>query len=123
MNFFEVSLVRGEKGLYLDAGYFKLKLPSSYAELLKEAPSELLLGIRPEHIKLLSGPREGAIEAEVYVVEPLGSETVVDFRIGYEIYKLKHLGEINLEPGDKIYLEFNLNKIYLFDKKTGKSLT
>ncbi|RLE86892.1 MAG: sugar ABC transporter ATP-binding protein [Thermoprotei archaeon] len=121
MNFFEVSLVRREE-LYLDAGYFKLKLPAKYGDLLRDAPSELLLGVRPEHIKLLPGRHEEAVEAEVYVIEPLGSETIVDFKVGDNVYKLKYPGEVALRPGDKIYLEFDVDKIYLFDKESGKTL-
>lgn len=40
------------------------------------------LGIRPEDVKVVEPGSSGAMTGEVYVVEPMGSETFVDIKIG-----------------------------------------
>jgi len=42
------------------------------------------IGIRPEDMKIVAPGTPGALTAEVYVVEPMGNETLVDLRIGEE---------------------------------------
>ena len=42
------------------------------------------IGIRPEDLRLVASGTAGALGAEVYVVEPMGNETLVDLRIGEE---------------------------------------
>ena len=40
------------------------------------------LGVRPEELVLGDPSAEGALRAEVYVVEPLGNETLVEVKVG-----------------------------------------
>ena len=42
------------------------------------------LGIRPEDIRIVAADAPGAVPGEVYVVEPMGSETFVDVMVGGE---------------------------------------
>ncbi len=124
MNFFDAVLKRKNGEVILDAGEFKLTLPLSLIEAahIEEMPIEVVMGIRPEHIRVHKEKVPQSIETEVYVVEPLGSETIIDFKMGETIYKIKYHGEMRLNTGDKIYIAFDLNKIHLFDKKTGKAI-
>jgi multiple sugar transport system ATP-binding protein len=39
------------------------------------------LGVRPEDVRLVEPGDDGALGAEVYVVEPMGNETIVDVRV------------------------------------------
>ncbi len=124
MNFFDVSLVREGESLFLDSGTFKIKVPSDYVGLVeKYVGSELVLGIRPEHISIVNKEGEDVVRAKVYVLEPLGSETIVDFLLdGEKVYKIRYPGEINLNPGDEILIKFDMTKIHLFDKKNGMAI-
>jgi len=124
MNFFEATLLRKNGDLLLDAGEFKLPLPAAFAEYLREVtiPVDVVLGIRPEHIDVHRERVPGSIETEVYVIEPLGSELIIDFKMGDSIHKIKYHGEMKLNAGDKIYITFDINRIHIFDKKTGKAI-
>ncbi len=124
MNFFEGTLVEEEGKILFKSSEFAVELPYEAAKLAleKAAGSEIILGVRPEHLYIAETRTPRTIEASVYIVEPLGGETIIDFKIGDTIYKLKHKGEINLKPGDKINIAYDPNRIYIFDKKTGKSL-
>ncbi len=124
MNFFEGELVEEDGRILFKTSEFTLELPyeAGRIALRKASGSIVILGVRPEHIYVAEekGPR--SIEATVFVVEPLGSETILDFKIGDKIYKLRHEGELDFKPGDKILVTYDPDRIYLFDKKTGKAL-
>lgn len=124
MNFFDVSAEEIDGKIRLISEGFTLELPEDMSQALRQnlKEAELILGIRPEHIRLYKERRPGTFEIEVYVTEPLGSETVVDFMIGGSVYKIRYPEEIDLKPGDKAYIEFELNRIHIFDRKTGRAL-
>ena len=77
-----------------------------------------IFGVRPEHFSLAD---DGA-EAEVYMVEPTGSELQVVARLGGEdviaVFRERH----KFKPGDKIRLKPNPQLIHFFDETTGKRL-
>jgi multiple sugar transport system ATP-binding protein len=73
-------------------------------------------GIRPEHLEF----GDDGIEAEVIVVEPMGSETQVVARIGTQDIIAIFRDRRPVAPGDKIHLKPRANSAHLFDKETGK---
>ena len=81
----------------------------------------LVLGIRPEHITL--GDQDG-IPSLVEVVEPLISEQaqIVHVSLDQELCVLKISRQFRLVPGDRVRLQFDPQKIHLFDAETGKRL-
>ena len=68
--------------------------------------------------------RAGArIEAEVFVIEPLGSEVIVDLIIGGNMIKMRAPPDFRPHAGEKIHITFNKDKMHIYDKKTGKAIT
>jgi multiple sugar transport system ATP-binding protein len=47
-----------------------------------DAAGARALGVRPEDLEILPQGTPGALAGEIYVVEPMGNETLVDVRIG-----------------------------------------
>ncbi len=47
------------------------------------------LGVRPEDLQLCDPGQNGSLAAEVYVVEPLGNETLVEVRIGDSVLTVR----------------------------------
>ncbi len=123
MNFFDASFVVKDNKYILDAGSFKLYLPSDIGEIIAKQyeKGELVVGIRPEHIDITDKKEENTIEAEVYVVEPLGAETVIDAKVDKYIFKILVKGMINYNIGDKIYLKPQIKYIHVF-KKSGEAI-
>jgi multiple sugar transport system ATP-binding protein len=78
----------------------------------------LILGIRPEDLTLTTQPSEGAIEAEVYVVEPLGDRTIFDLRVGDDIVKVRTLPTFDAAPGSRLWFNADRSRIHLFDPRT-----
>jgi len=125
MNFFTVSLKYGEKqGYVLDAGDFEIGLPIELADTIVKSTSstDLVLGVRPEDIIVSKEPIENSFTAEVYVVEPLGSETIVNLKVGEYVFKSKVLGEFQALPGDRVYVRFKISKIHVFEKASRKAI-
>jgi len=86
---------------------------------------KLYVGIGPEHIEIVSISeinREDVVEARVYVVEPLGSEYIVNVVLGGEIVKVRTSRELLLSPGDTAYLKIDWSKASVFDFESGRSL-
>lgn len=75
---------------------------------------EVSLGIRPEDIAI----NQGNIAATAVVSEPLGNETIIHARVGEAPVVVKNPALTILRTGDKITLQFKLDKIILFDKAT-----
>lgn len=124
MNFIDCHLTREAEKVYVDAGVFKLPLEGYLAEMLKDvdAGEELVFGIRPEDITLETKEKKNGIQGEIFTLEPLGSEVIVDIKIGEIIFKLRENAAFKAKAGEKVWLSFREDKIYIFDKKSGKSL-
>jgi multiple sugar transport system ATP-binding protein len=124
MNFINCSLKEFDGEYALDAGEFTIKLPKDIGLIVKEKAesSELVLGIRPEDITVYESAVPEAIETEVYVIEPLGSENVIDLKIGENLIKAISPPTLWLKIGDKAYINFNKEKMHIFNKKTEKAI-
>ncbi|RLE91703.1 MAG: sugar ABC transporter ATP-binding protein [Thermoprotei archaeon] len=125
MNFIDGVLSVRDDEAVVEIEDISIKLPKPHAGFFKGFPAEteVVLGIRPENIVVSRVPLKGQINirTEVYVVEPMGSETIVNFIIGGRIFKAKTTN-VNFTSGDKIYVSFTPDKLYLFKKKTGKNI-
>jgi len=122
MNFVDCSFVE-KKNAELDAGVFSLAVPHDVKEIIKAKAtgSELVLGVRPEDITLWEkGGSPVSIEANVYVVEPLGSEIIADLKVGENLIKAKTPPDLRLQIGEKVWITFNKNRMHIFDRKTEK---
>ncbi|HEV7257866.1 MAG TPA: sn-glycerol-3-phosphate ABC transporter ATP-binding protein UgpC [Bosea sp. (in: a-proteobacteria)] len=77
-----------------------------------------VLGIRPEHIKL----DPNGLQAEVVVVEPMGSETQVVVRCGGQSLTCVFRERITAGPGENLGITPDTNVTHLFDAGTGKRI-
>ena len=124
MNFIECSLSKKNKSLYLDAGEFKFRLDNKIAEIINReaSSSELTFGIRTENIFVHNEKVKESFEFKVYVIECLGNETLVSAKMGEHILRIRISGTVNAKLDDKIWLTFDKDRIYIFDRKTGRAL-
>jgi multiple sugar transport system ATP-binding protein len=85
------------------------------------AAGKVRVAIRPEAITLdASSPDAHA--AEVLVSEPLGSETIVDVKIGAALVKVRAAADVRPQPGARVRLYVDPGAIRLFDAATGDAL-
>ncbi len=123
MNFFKGRLFSQDSKLYIDLEDFKVELSEQLGKALLAggAGPEVVLGVRPEHIRL-AGPKGSGIRCRVEVVEPLGSETLVHVTSGRHTWTVWLAGMLNVEAGMILELEFDPEKLHLFDPKTEQAL-
>jgi len=82
----------------------------------------LVLGVRPEWIRIEKKKSEGLVQAEVYVVEPLGSSKIIDLKIGNEVIKARTDADFDVKIGDKVWIQFIEKKVHFFDKDSGNTI-
>jgi multiple sugar transport system ATP-binding protein len=133
MNFLDCVLVREDGSFRLEAPGLKVKVDEKWLKasqvLSAGASPGLILGIRPEHVRIRPGRQSGyeyCGQGRVYVVEPLGSEVIYDVEIGKAIVRIKVFEEeakrLAINMGDSVLLEFPSESIYLFNKESEKTL-
>jgi len=124
MNFMECTTIEKDGQFLLDAGEFQLDV-TDFKDIIKKnaTSSELVLGIRPDNVIVSKERKEGLVtKATVYVVEPLGSETIIDLAIGDNIIKARTLEAVDLKMGDEVWVGFDMERLHIFDKKTEKAI-
>jgi multiple sugar transport system ATP-binding protein len=83
---------------------------------------DVTLGIRPEHIQVLTTREDGAIEARVYVTELMGNETFVFLSVGDNRLIARAPAEFRAEVDTRVWLRIATEKIHWFDVGTGSRL-
>lgn len=123
MNFLKINLERGEDGTHLVRRELKTRLPEEIAGLIKtdKIPSQAIMGIRPEDVHIVP-KNEGDFNAEIYVVEPLGREDLVSFRLGEEEFRALAPAPFKGKVGATRGLKLAKEKIRLFDPDSGNSI-
>jgi multiple sugar transport system ATP-binding protein len=82
---------------------------------------EVLLGVRPEDVRLFETPPSSgqALPAQVVVVEPLGAETIVDVQLGAQIIKAIVPPTQRLSEKQAIWAVFDMANLHVMDVQTG----
>ena len=119
MNLLRCSITEKKGEIFLDLGFHLLPLsdPLKFVtENLKN--SEVVLGIRPEDISINKKRKPTSWRTEVYAIESLGDEKLVTLKTDDVLLKVKTKSELfKKESGEIVWVDFNLNKISLFDKE------
>ena len=79
---------------------------------------KIIFGIRPEHIKLANKNDKNAFKVKVRIAELLGSEYHLHFNINKKDIVAKVYSETVINPGEEIYISFEMSKIHAFDADT-----
>lgn len=126
MNLIECDLTEKNDKKILDAGEFILPLEEDLADLLVKGATScrLFMGVRPTDISLSDSKKSDSVyKSEIYASEPTGGGFIVHLKIGDALVRAEAGSNFSAKSGDKVYLTFDVNDLYFFDKKTGKSLT
>jgi len=127
MNFVDCRLERDASRSVLRNEHFSLAIQPALATQMESFPDgkELILGIRPEHIRIKPQLEEGATPAEVYVLEPQSQELIVDLKLGdLDIKAREDKQELGFRPqvGQQVWIELLQEHLHLFDKETEQCL-
>jgi ABC-type sugar transport system ATPase subunit len=119
MNFIPADLAARNGDLVVRAQDIELLLPPAQRPRGKAAGATV--GVRPEHIALVA-PGEGQAAGEVYVVEPVGREQIVDVQVGGRVIRVVAPPGYGGKIGDRVGLRFALERLHLFDPQSGDRL-
>ena len=91
---------------------------------LRPSPSQanITIGIRPEHIQVLTEPQDGAIAASIYVTELMGNETFVFLNAGSHRLISRAPADFRAEVESKVWIRFSAEKVHFFDQASGETL-
>ncbi len=130
----EISSNNGNLQLTLSGGENDVNTFAIEDERIAKAVSEanadrdLVFGAHPEDVLVNHKPVPNAFPAEVYSVEPLGAETIVELTLGtdasgtHTILKSRTTPNFEAEIGQHLYVSFVPERIHLFDKVAGEAL-
>ena len=121
MNFLPVHVLDNE--VRLEDGQI---LPIPQARQARYAPHRdkpMLLGIRPEHLPQqapdTSRPGSAPLHALVDVVEPMGMETMIHFRVNGTPTVARVTPDTHAEPNMTLPLQADMNQMHLLDPASG----
>src|SRR5215813_3885227 len=121
MNFIPVTLTDGSGALFAEAGGIRIRVPASSTQSLMPYKGQgVTLGVRPEDLRVGAGPDSAdlSFETVVEVVEPLGSEILLDTRAAGQQIVARVEPTFRTQPHEKIRLTFIPDRIHFFDAKT-----
>jgi multiple sugar transport system ATP-binding protein len=104
----------------IDGGVFvseSIRIP-----VTREDTDQITIGIRPEHIHVLTEPHDGAIPARVYVTELMGNETFVFLSVGTNRLIARAPADFRADVESPVWLRVVVNKAHYFDPRTGLSI-
>ncbi|GEM_PF-2109707 len=103
-------------GVFVATGGFPIAEPSP---TLPPDVGPVICCVRPHEI----APGDTGTAASVVVVEPTGADTQVVLRLGETSIVSVVRGRTSVRPGDQVRLKFNGNKLYFFDRETGRRIS
>jgi multiple sugar transport system ATP-binding protein len=116
INLVEGRLENGGAGTSFVRG--GLRIPLEHAALAGQGGREVVLGVRPEDLRV-----GGGLGAVVELVSPLGSEQFVNVRVADVELVVRLDKDLNVAPGDRLELRPDPRRLHVFDRPSGQSLT
>jgi multiple sugar transport system ATP-binding protein len=81
-----------------------------------------ILGARSEDITIHYSQRENTLATEVFVIEPLGDRSYVDVHLGNTMLKIRTDSDYTAKTGETIHIEFDKERLHLFEADTEKTI-
>ena len=121
MNFATVTMTDGNGRLTAKNSGMEIEVPSPHVERLRpHVGRQLSLGIRPEdlHVAGDADPIGLTFPSKIEVIEQLGSEILLDVRVGEETMVAAVDPTTRAKVQDTLRLAVNPNRLHFFDAKT-----
>jgi multiple sugar transport system ATP-binding protein len=121
MNFVPVTVAESNGTVFLETNGLRTKVPAEKAGALKAYKGQgVTLGIRPEDLRVGSAADSSdlAFDAVVEVVEPLGSEILLNVTVAGQQVVCRVEPSVKAKPHEKIRMAFVPERIHFFDTKT-----
>jgi multiple sugar transport system ATP-binding protein len=121
MNFATVTMADGNGRITAKNAGLEIEIPGAQAERLRaHLGRQLMLGIRPEdlHVAHAGDPKGLTFNSRVEVVEKLGSEILLDVRVGEDSMVAAVDPATQAKAQDQLQLAVNPERLHFFDART-----
>jgi multiple sugar transport system ATP-binding protein len=124
MNFVDVTVSGSNGALYAENKGLKVRLPAEVEQRLNgHSTKEITLGVRPEDISLATGHADELVfDANVEVIEQLGSEIVLDMKVGDSMMVASVEPSTKVKVHDTLRLAMRPSRLHLFDAQSEKAI-
>lgn len=125
MNFLDGELRWELEKPYIDFPSFSIEVKGEASKKLMahKKVKNIRLGVRPENIRVISESGNGAIKALIDMVEPQGERTILSVKLeNGEILLAESSPHLMVKEGERVSLDFDRNKIYIFSRESGENL-
>jgi multiple sugar transport system ATP-binding protein len=121
MNFAAVTVTESNGSLIAENSGLRIKLPDETARRLHgQVGREITLGVRPEDLMVAgdADPDRPCFDAVIEVVEQLGSEILLDMKVGDSVMVASVEPTVPVKVRDKLRVAIRPSKLHVFDTKT-----
>jgi multiple sugar transport system ATP-binding protein len=117
-----IASADGTRELFLadhdDPFAFSGTIPAQTAE----SADGLMLGVRPEAVRVSLAPAPGAIPMVAHIIEPLGAYDIVDLRLGGGILRARTPSGYVAKPNVTVSVQLDGEQTHFFSKISGRVL-
>jgi multiple sugar transport system ATP-binding protein len=121
MNFAAVTLNEANGSLVAENSGMRIKLPDETAQRLRgHAGREVTLGVRPEDLTVADSADldQPCFDGVIEVVEQLGSEILLDMKVGESVMVACVDPTVRVRVRDKLRVAMRPSRLHVFDAKT-----
>ncbi|WP_054311614.1 sn-glycerol-3-phosphate ABC transporter ATP-binding protein UgpC [Mesorhizobium sp. 1M-11] len=124
MNFFDATIVAHEKEISIRLPDNQtLSVPETRAELFRPHTGKaMVVGVRPEHFSVVAKEGRDTLKVETALVEPLGMDTLVHFKIAGLDVVSRLMPIPGLKANTPLTLNVDMSKIHLIDPASDRVL-
>jgi multiple sugar transport system ATP-binding protein len=123
MNLVPATVEAGGGKPVLVSGPLRFEAPGRAASLLKPG-QKVTVGVRPTDVLVLNYPAEsGGYEAAIQVVEYLGTEALLDLKVGdHEVMALLPAADRPGHDQRSVRIAFDPSRLHVFDTQSGQAI-
>ncbi|HEX9822369.1 MAG TPA: sn-glycerol-3-phosphate ABC transporter ATP-binding protein UgpC [Methylomirabilota bacterium] len=125
MNFVDVGINEAGGAVVAETQGLRLAVPAAKAGTLRAYKGQqVVLGVRPEDVHVATGADapHHVFDATVEVVEPLGSEILLDVRIGRSTIVARVEPSVRVKVHETVRLAVNADRLHFFDAKSEQAV-
>ncbi len=122
MNFIDAKIIREKGKLKAVFSGYSFAVPENKSSVLeKYVDNDIILGIRPEHIRSAPDGENIPISVVVQIAEMTGSETNIYFDLSGKRHIARIKTEKKISAGESVKFFIDPETAYFFDKETTKN--
>jgi multiple sugar transport system ATP-binding protein len=89
----------------------------------RNGDSDLILGIRPEHLHVSPEPTQDVLwQGMGYALEPLGPKSIVHVKLGADVIQVVAPATYRTCVGTQQWMSLDQDYLHIFDSKTGEAI-